>query len=284
MTGTGTGTKVSRKLMRKQIQSGRASLAVEIVGDGDPIIFLHAAVADKRMWRAQMESIGENSKAIAYDRRGFGETLYKEEEFSSVADLFTVIDTFAENKRPILVGSSQGGRIALDAALLHPSRIRGLVLIAPNIAGAPEVANSGEIKHLLVFQKEVIESGKVDDVNLIKARLWLDGPLAPEGRVEGEARQLFFDMNAIVLQSPSTGTDRDIISLSPAFHRLKEISMPSLMIWGNLDFPHIQDRCRLAASNIADGSNHELVGTGHLPSLDQPEEISKLIEDFAICC
>jgi pimeloyl-ACP methyl ester carboxylesterase len=270
--------------LQKLIQSGRASLAVEVVGDGDPIVFLHAAVADKRMWRAQIESVGVNNKAIAYDRRGFGETLYGEEEFSSVTDLLAVIEALAGDKHPILVGCSQGGRIALDAALLHPSKIRGLVLIAPNIAGAPEEPNSFEIRRLLEQQKEVIEAGNVDDVNFIKARLWLDGPLAPEGRVGGEARQLLFDMNAIVLQSPPTGTDVDITSVSPAFHQLKEISMPSLIIWGDLDFPHIQDRCRLAASNMANGSSHELVGTGHLPSLDRPEEISRLIEDFSTRC
>ncbi len=276
--------KESRVPLRKFIQSGRASLVADIIGYGDPIIFLHAAVADKRMWRAQMRSVGKNNKAIAYDRRGFGETLYEEEEFSSVVDLLAVIKTIAKDRPPILVGSSQGGRIAIDAALLHPSSIRGLVLIAPNIAGTLKVPNSIKIRHLLEQQKVATEAGNIDDVNSIKARLWLDGPLAPKGRVVGQARQLLFDMNTIILRSPATGRDVDITSVSPVFQRLKEITMPSLIIWGDLDFPHIQDRCRLAASKIANGSSHKLVGTGHLPSLDQPQEISRLIKDFATCC
>ena len=49
-------------------------LAMESIGAGDPVVFLHAAVCDRRMWRAQMAVVGTTHQAIAYDRRGFGET------------------------------------------------------------------------------------------------------------------------------------------------------------------------------------------------------------------
>jgi len=53
----------------RQIASGRAMLAAEVVGSGDPVVFLHAGVCDRRMWRAQLDGVGANNKAIAYDRR-----------------------------------------------------------------------------------------------------------------------------------------------------------------------------------------------------------------------
>ena len=74
-----------------RIASGRATLAAEVVGRGDPVVFLHAGVCDSRMWRAQLDGIGAGSKAIAYDRRGFGETRTEREDFSAVADLMAVI-------------------------------------------------------------------------------------------------------------------------------------------------------------------------------------------------
>src|SRR3546814_14940726 len=58
-----------------QITSGRARLAVEVAGNGDPVVFLHAAVCDSRMWDAQLDAVGATHKAIAYDRRGFGKTV-----------------------------------------------------------------------------------------------------------------------------------------------------------------------------------------------------------------
>ena len=79
-----------------RIASGRAALAAEVVGRGDPVVFLHANVADSRMWRAQLDSVGATNKAIAYDRRGFGETRAEREDFSAIADLMAVLDAVGE--------------------------------------------------------------------------------------------------------------------------------------------------------------------------------------------
>jgi len=40
----------------RQITSGQAMLAATVAGDGDPVVFLHAAVCDRRMWRAQLDA------------------------------------------------------------------------------------------------------------------------------------------------------------------------------------------------------------------------------------
>ncbi|MFL9882678.1 alpha/beta fold hydrolase [Paraburkholderia agricolaris] len=142
-----------------RIASGRAMLAAKVVGNGDPVVFLHARVADSRMWHDQLDGVGAHNKAIAYDRRGFGETRADEEDFSAVADLMAVIDAMAHGKPVILVGCSQGGGIVLDAALRHPSRVRALVLIAPNVTGAPEAIGSPEIEGLRMQLKQA-EKGR----------------------------------------------------------------------------------------------------------------------------
>jgi pimeloyl-ACP methyl ester carboxylesterase len=137
-----------------QIPSGQASLAATVVGHGDPVVFLHAAVCDSRMWRAQLDAVGTSHKAIAYDRRGFGETRAEKEDFSAVADLLAVIDAAANGAPAILVGCSQGGRVALDTALLHPSYVRALVLIAPGVSGAPEPIYPPGIERLMEKLRE----------------------------------------------------------------------------------------------------------------------------------
>lgn len=265
----------------RQITSGQARLAATVVGDGDPVVFLHAAVCDSRMWRAQLDAVGASHKAIAYDRRGFGETRAEKENFSAVADLLAVIDAAGNGAPAVLVGCSQGGRVALDAALLHPSRVRALVLIAPAVSGAPEPIHQPEIEGLMARLKEAEQAGDLDRVNAIKAHLWLDGPLQPEGRVTGEPRRLFLDMNAIALRSPPIGSNLDV---APAFDRLGEISAPSPVIWGDHDFPYIQERCRHIATTMPHGSGHVLSGTAHLPSLERPTEITDLLATFIDGC
>ncbi len=264
-----------------RIASGRAMLAAETVGSGAPIVFLHAGVCDRRMWRAQLDGVGATGKAIAYDRRGFGATRAEREEFSAVADLMAVIDALADGAPVILVGCSQGGGVALDAALRHPSSVRALILIAPNVTGAPAAIYPPEIEGLMAQMKAAQEAGDLDRVNAMRARLLLDGPLAPEGRVMGPARRLFLDMNAIVLRSPPTGTNLDT---APAFPRLGEIAAPSLVMWGDLEFPHIQERSRHIATVMPNGSGHALTGTAHLPSLERPAEITDLLVAFIDRC
>lgn len=259
------------------IASGQAMLAAEVVGSGDPVVFLHAAVADSRMWRASLDAVGADNMAIAYDRRGFGETQAKAENFSSVADLMAVLDATANRKPAVLVGCSQGGRVAIDAAFQHPSRVRALVLIAPNVTGAPAPVYSPEIEGLVAQQKEAEKAGDANQLSAIKARLWLDGPLAPDGRVSGVARQLFHDMHGIVLRSPPVGSDSDAWS---NFDRLSELSTRSLILWGDLDFPHIQDRCRHLVTALPNSSAHEMANAAHLPSLERPVAIASAVKGF----
>ena len=265
----------------RQITSGRATLATEVVGSGDPVIFLHANVCDSRMWRAQLDGMGTGNMAVAYDRRGCGGTHAEAENFSAVADLMAVVRATADGKPPVLVGCSGGGRIALDAALQHPDAVRALVLIAPSVSGSPTPAYPPEAEELMTRQAQAQAVGDLDQVKAIQARLWLDGPLAPEGRVTGEARHLFLDMNAIALRSPPVGRDLDA---TPAFPRLGEISVPTLVISGNLDFPHIQERCRHVAETMPNGSLHEMAGVAHLPSLERPAAVTGLLAEFIHRC
>ncbi len=256
------------------IASGRARLAVDIAGQGAPVIFLHAAVCDSRMWQAQLGGIGRGWKANAYDRRGFGRTPADPEPFSAVGDLLAVIEATAGDQPAILVGCSAGGRIALDAALLHPRRVRALVLIAPSVSGAPDPVYPPDIAAMVARSRAIEAAGDPGQVAAIKARLWLDGPIADEGRAGAAARSLFLAMQAAIRP---TGPDLDSIG---AHDRLDEIAMPALVIQGDQDFPHIQVRSRYVAAAIPGGSHQPFAGAAHLPSLEYPEDIAGRIAGF----
>lgn len=259
------------------VTSGRAELSTHIVGQGRPVVFLHASVSDHRMWWDQLDSVGENGMAVAYDRRGYGETRSETESYSPVADLMAVLEHVSGDQSAILVGCSQGGKIAIDAALQHPSRIAGLVLIAPSISGSKEPVYTPEIHHLISLQRNAEKAGDFDLAHAIKARLWLDGPLATEGRVQGQARELFSEMNRAAEQAGAVGENLDVAS---AFDRLAEIHAPTLVMWGDLDFPHIQERSRWIAQTIPNGKTCEIAGAAHLPSLEQPRTVTARLVIF----
>lgn len=260
-----------------KVQANGAWLATQIKGQGTPVVFLHAAVCDKRMWRHQVDAVAATHQAVAYDRRGFGESDTPQTGFSSVADLLAVLDSLNNDDPAILVGCSQGGRIALEAALAHPARFKGLFLIAPTLSGAPAPQYDLATERILEQQRQAELADDWERVNHIKARVWLDGPLSPEMRVSGDARDLFLSMNAIALANRSHGAELDGGSV---YGQLGNISTPARVVWGDLDFPHIQQRSHKAATEMPNACGEVLHVAAHLPSLECPGVISDLLLDF----
>lgn len=259
------------------ITSAGAKLHAISGGKGDSVILLHAGVADKRMWQNNLASIAETHKAIAYDRRGFGNSTSPDEAFSHVADLLAVLDHVGGDQH-ILIGSSQGGRIAIDFALNYPDRVVALVLAGTALTGAtsPRHYPAG-IDAVFEELERAEEGGDLTKVNHIEARLWLDGPLACDGRVMGNNRELFLDMNGIALNHAPFSDESFCES---AVQRLNEIKVPTLFITGDLDFPHIQERSSWMAKEIPEARSVMMKGCAHLPSLELSSQFDLLVRKF----
>jgi len=119
---------VIRKPVQFQVQGARLS-ADRWEGPGAPVVLLHAGVADRRSWYATVDQLMGVGTVVAYDRRGFGDSPPSQVPFEHLDDLIAVLDQLGEGPA-WLVGSSNGGKVALDAALAHPDRVAGLVLLA----------------------------------------------------------------------------------------------------------------------------------------------------------
>lgn len=166
---------------------GTAPIAAEWAGSGQPIVFLHANVADRRMWRHQFDAFAASNRVIAFDRRGFGETAMVDETYSQTDDLFAVLDRLAGRDKPaILVGCSRGGSIAIDAALASPDRVAALILVAPGVSGAPAATPIGAVQRLLDATEFARKSGDLDEVNRLQGERAIPGagasvssPVAP---------------------------------------------------------------------------------------------------------
>ena len=261
-----------------RVSAGRAALAAEVDGDGPLLVCLHAGVCDRRMWTTLTGELRSSHRVVAYDRRGFGETPAVDEPRSQVDDLCAVLDHPSVGSPAILIGCSQGGRIAIDAALQYPDRVRALVLIAPAVSGAPEPTTVAAPIQTLVTALEAAESAEdVEQINAIEARLWLDGPLCAEGRVSGPLRELVLDMNGIALRAPPMPSLRQPPA---AYDRLEQIKAPTLVLCGDLDFPHLQERCADIVRRVPGAVGQVLEGTAHLPTMEQPARSAAIIRAF----
>jgi pimeloyl-ACP methyl ester carboxylesterase len=247
-----------------------------MVGEGLPLVLLHAGVADRRVWAAQVARLRAGYRVVTYDRRGYGETPAVNEPYSDVADLLAVLDTL-DIGQAVLVGSSKGGEIALDFALAYPGRVRALVLVGAAIGGMPVPDDWGEVPERLGREMQAAAgAGDLDRLNELEAQLWLDGA-DPPGRVQGPVRDLFLEMNGTALRaSQEGGTPPD----QDAYARLPEIAVPTLLVVGSLELPHLRAASEHAARVMPRAELHVMPDTAHLPALERPGAFGVLLDAF----
>jgi pimeloyl-ACP methyl ester carboxylesterase len=253
-----------------------ARIHYEREGSGLPLIFLHAGIADARMWEPQVHAFAEHFDVIRPDQRGFGTSELPAARWSPVVDLLALMDELGA-KPSILVGCSMGGGLAIDFALDHPERISKLVLVGPAVGGAdfgksyPELwaeVKAADAKHDLVALNEA------------ELHLFLDGPRRPRGYV-APLRELFLDMNGRSMHSDFESAPTDDID-PPAIERLHEISMPTLLVVGDEDVPPVLDTINLLIERIPHARKAVIHDAAHLPNLEHPDEFNRLVLDFLL--
>lgn len=246
-------------------------------GEGIPVVFLHAGVADSRMWESQIEAVAAAGFwGIAYDRRGFGGTVSPDEGFSHLEDLEAVLDELGVHAA-ILVGASMGGALAIDFTLASPERVAGLVLVGTSISGAKVPRLPPEIMSIVNAMEAVEESGDLDAINAVDAHAWLDGPLAESGRVGEPVRSLFKAMNGNILRKPRLTREE---APESAVDEVGGIDTPTLLIAGDLDFPHIVNRHEDLSEDMENAFAVVIEGAAHLPNLERPDLFNPLLLEF----
>lgn len=104
------------------------------------LVFIHGSPGGAGVWAAQFESPLTNANLFAYDRPGFGRSkpVVPQPHLQMQVDALMTLLASATTNRVLLVGHSYGSPIALLAALEHPNKIRGALLIGGDVDPAQE--------------------------------------------------------------------------------------------------------------------------------------------------
>jgi pimeloyl-ACP methyl ester carboxylesterase len=101
-----------------------------VQGKGEPtLVFIHCWSCNRHLWDNQVAEFSKTHRVVTIDLPGHGESGLDRKAWTveSFGDDVKQVVTKLDLKRVVLVGSSMGGAIALEAARRMPERVVGIV-------------------------------------------------------------------------------------------------------------------------------------------------------------
>jgi 3-oxoadipate enol-lactonase len=213
-------------------------IAFDDEGSGEPVVLLHAGVADRRMWSPHLPALTARHRVIRPDARGFGESLPPTGPWSHHTDILALLDELLI-ARAHLVGTSMGAGIAVEAALARPDVVASLVLAAPGGALLGEAPP--ELRPVWTAEIDALDAGDLDTAVDVNLRAWVDGADRAPDAVDPEVRAFVGRMQREAFELPEwdTETAPEHELSPPASTRFAELRCPVLVIVGEHDQPSV---------------------------------------------
>jgi 3-oxoadipate enol-lactonase len=232
------------------------------------VLLLHAGIADRRMWEPQLPALtGAGHRALAPDLPGFGDAALEPGTVDYVE--------FAAgrlNGPAAVVGCSFGARVALELAVVHAELVDRLVLIGIG----PTSEWSEEAQRGFEEEEAALDRGDLGAAAAQQARMWLADSAEPSVRELTEAMTI----RSYEQQLPLEGQVKTVWPEPPSTERLSEIGMPTLVVVGSQDLGDVKAMSEHVAAAIPGAKLETIEGAGHLPSIERPAELNRLLLDF----
>ena len=253
------------------------------VGEGKPILFLHGLGGCWRNWLENLPHFARTHRAIALDLPGFGDSPMPSWEIDMAA-YGRLVHDFCEKleieRIAAIVGNSMGGFVSTEAAIEDPSRFERLVLVSAAGISFAESKGRRVDATIRTFEATVpFFSGARE--------LWVTRPRARKlafGRVFHYPNRVRPELLAEQIdpgvRAPGFGESVRAMGGYDTRHRLPEIEIPTLVVWG-LNDQIVPAEAAIGYHRLIKGSHLEIFErTGHVPQLERPERFNRLVEDF----
>lgn len=250
--------------MRKtaKVNDGQLVSFIDHGGTGPAVLLLHSYLMDADMFAPQVQAFGGAFRLIAMDERGHGGTP-AENPFTywDVArDALGLLDELGV-ARCAVIGTSQGGFIALRMALLAPERVAALALLGTSgSAEDPQVA-AGYRQAAAAWR----ENGPTQELLDLNAAICLGQHDATEWQAKW--RRLSGDHIDRVLTP--------LVERDSVLDRAPEIACPALVLHGSADAAYSVDRARELAAALPNAEPPVIIdGGAHFLSLTDAEAVN----------
>jgi pimeloyl-ACP methyl ester carboxylesterase len=242
-------------------------------GEGPPLLLLHGAACDSRVWRVQVDALSDEFTVVAWDAPGCGESSDPPESFR-LAEYTDCLAGFIDAlglTRPHVLGHSWGSALALEFAARRPAGVRSLLLVGA-YAGWAGSLPADEVASRLRFALQIADLAAGEFQPNTMPGLFSD--VMPADRAE--------ELATIMAQIRPAGTRAMAHALAEADLRdvLAGIAVPTLLLYGDADVRSPLTVAAQLASAIPTSTLVVMPGLGHECYLESADAFNAEIRVF----
>jgi 3-oxoadipate enol-lactonase len=250
------------------------SMAYEDAGHGMPVILLHGFPLDHRMWRNQVEALQSAYRVITPDFRGMrGSDVPKDPiSLDQYADDVLALMDHLHVEQAVLGGFSMGGYVAFSLLRKAPKRFSAVVLANTR----PEADTQEGQKNRMTMAASLFEKGAVAARDAMVSKLLSEDNQQVMPELVDEISSIMNSMKpeGLVHACLAMAFRKDSVSLLPS------ISVPTLVIAGEMDAITPPDVMRQMADRMPNSRMMRIPGAAHLTPMEKPEEFNSAVLEF----
>jgi pimeloyl-ACP methyl ester carboxylesterase/DNA-binding CsgD family transcriptional regulator len=250
-------------------KSGGLHIAYQVTGEGPDLVMVPGLTSHLEIqwrdpgYRRFMRSLSSFCRLVRFDKRGTGlsDPVAKPPTLDQrVADLIAV-SSAAGCRRPVVLGFSDGGPVAVALAAAHRRQVRALILYGTS----PRRPPGPVMRQLRAMARQW---GQGDSLGMFSPTL--AGELARHDRAAFERASASPAMIRALVES-LTGTD--------VRSRLAQVAVPALVLHRRSDFVPFSE-ASLLVGGIKGARLVELEGSDHLPWVGDVQGVLSAIAEF----
>jgi pimeloyl-ACP methyl ester carboxylesterase len=257
-------------------------LYFEEAGTGHPLILVHEFAGDMRSFEPQMRHFGKRYRTIAYNARGFPPSDVPEKVSSysqarAADDILAVLDHIGA-KRAHVAGLSMGGFATLHFGLRHHDRALSLCIGGCGYGAELEKRDSFRAEADLIAKMLLTGDMKAfaERYSLGPTRVQFQNK---DPRGFAEFKKMLAEHSGLGSANTQLGVQKERPSLYNLVEEMKRITVPTLIITGDEDWPCLLPGL-LMKQSISSAALSVMPNAGHAINIEEPDEYNRIVGDF----
>ncbi|NVD05339.1 pimeloyl-ACP methyl ester esterase BioH [Vibrio sp. JPW-9-11-11] len=257
----------------QQSESKQPELFWQVTGQGQDVVLIHGWGMNGAVWQQSVDVLSQHYRVHVVDLPGFGHS--HQAEFVAMDDLAQQVLAHAP-QQAIWLGWSLGGLVATHIALNHPQRVTKLITVASSPKFAAHQSWRGiQPKVLGAFTEQLVED----------FQLTIERFMALQAMGSPSARKDVKHLKQAVLSRPTPNPTSLLSGLNllgdiDYRHRLHELSMPILRLYGRLDGLVPVKVASDVGSLIPNSESHVFSASSHAPFMTEFESFCEQVQRF----